>query len=324
MKVFVAGATGAVGKPLLARLVSTGYDVVAMTRSPDKAQAVHDLYPGVVTVVADGLDRKAIIDAVMRTRPEVIVHQMTALAKLTGLKHFDDDFELTNQLRTTGTDYLLEAARAAGARRIIAQSYGNWNYERVGGPIKTEDDALDANPPSSMRRTMAAIRYVESKVPGAAGIEGVALRYGSLYGPGTSIAAGGAIVEAIRKRQFPVVGNGAGVWSFAHVADVASATVAAIERGAPGVYNVCDDEPAPVSVWLPELARAIGAKPPWRVPVWLGRLFAGEAGVSMMTRIRGASNAKAKRELGWQPEYATWRDGFLRLELPLQPQPQLV
>ena len=251
MKVFVAGATGAVGKPLLARLVSTGYDVVAMTRSPDKAQAVHDLYPGVVTVVADGLDRKAIIDAVMRTRPEVIVHQMTALAKLTGLKHFDDDFELTNQLRTTGTDYLLEAARAAGARRIIAQSYGNWNYERVGGPIKTEDDALDANPPSSMRRTMAAIRYVESKVLGAAGIEGVALRYGSLYGPGTSIAAGGAIVEAIRKRQFPVVGNGAGVWSFAHVADVASATVAAIERGAPGVYNVCDDEPAPVSVWLP-------------------------------------------------------------------------
>jgi len=175
-----------------------------------------------------------------------------------------------------------------------------------------------------MRRTMAAIRYIESQVLGAAGVEGVALRYGSLYGPGTSVAPGGAIVEAIRKRQFPVVGNGAGIWSFAHVADVASATLAAIERGAPGVYNVCDDDPAPVSVWLPELARAIGAKPPWRVPVWLGRLFIGEAGVWMMTRIRGASNAKAKRELGWQPEYATWRDGFLRLELPLQPQPQLV
>ncbi len=323
MKVFVAGATGAVGKPLLALLVARGYDVVAMMRSPDKAHPVRELYPGVVTtVVADGLDRNAIMDAVVRARPEVVVHQMTGLARLTGLKHFDDEFELTNQLRTTGTDYLLEAARAAGARRIIAQSYGNWNYERVGGPIKTEDDALDPNPPRSMRRTMAAIRYVESKVLGAAGMEGVVLRYGNLYGPGTSIAPGGAIVEAIRKRQFPVVGNGAGVWSFAHVSDVASATLAAIERGAPGVYNVCDDEPAPVSVWLPELARALGAKPPWRVPVWLGRLFIGEAGVSMMTLIRGASNAKAKAELGWQPEYATWRDGFLRLRLQLQPQPQ--
>lgn len=308
MKVFVAGATGAVGKPLLPMLLANGHAVVGMTRSPEKAQALRDT--GVEPVIADGLDRGAIVDAMARTQPDVIVHQMTGLARMTSLKNFDDEFELTNRLRTTGTDYLLEAARASGARRFIAQSFGNWNYARVGGIVKTEDDPLDPNPPLAMRRTLAAIREVESKVLGASGLEGIVLRYGNLYGPGTSVAPGGAIVETIRKRQFPVVGNGAGVWSFAHVVDVASATLAAIERGVPGVYNVCDDEPAAVAAWLPELARAVGAKPPWHVPVWLGRLFVGEPGVSMMTQIRGASNAKAKRELRWQPRYASWRAGF--------------
>ena len=308
MKVFVAGATGAVGKPLVPLLVSNGYEVVGLTRSPDKASTLRAA--GAEPVIADGLDRNAIIQAVGRCKPDVIVHQMTGLAKMSNLKNFDDEFASTNQLRTTGTDILLEAARAAGTQRLIAQSYGNWNYERVGGSVKTEDDPLDPDPPDSMRRTLAAIRYVESRVLGAAELEGVVLRYGSLYGPGTSIALGGAIVETIRKRQFPIVGNAAGVWSFAHVADVASATLAAVTATTPGVYNVCDDEPAPVAVWLPELARAVGAKSPWRVPVWLGRLFIGEAGVSMMTAIRGASNAKAKRMLNWQPYYATWRDGF--------------
>jgi nucleoside-diphosphate-sugar epimerase len=308
MKVFVAGATGAVGKPLLPLLLAKGYEVVGMTRSRDNAQVLRDA--GVEPVIANGLDRTAVIEAVVRAKPDVIVHQMTGLARMSNLKKFDNEFELTNRLRTTGTDFLMEAARLAGTRRLIAQSYGSWNYERVGSAVKTEDDALDPTPPPTMRRTMAAIRHVEAKVVGADDLEGVALRYGNLYGPGTSVAPGGAIVETIRKRQFPIVGDGAGVWSFAHVADVASATVAAVERGAPGVYNVCDDEPAPVAVWLPELARAVGAKPPWHVPVWLGRLFIGEAGVSMMTRIRGASNAKAKRELGWEPQYASWRDGF--------------
>ena len=308
MKVFVAGATGAVGKPLLPLLVAQGHEVVGMTHSPDKVQGLRAA--GVEPVVADGLDRPAVIDAVVRTRPDVIVHQMTGLARMRSLKKFDDEFELTNRLRTTGTDSLLEAARVAGTRRLIAQSYGNWNYERVGGPIKSEGAPLDPHPPATMRRTLAAIRYLESKVLAADGLESLVLRYGSLYGPGTSIAPGGAILEAVRKRQFPIVGSGAGVWSFAHVADVASATLAAIERGAPGIYNICDDEPAPVAAWLPELAKAVGARPPWRVPVWLGRLFIGEAGISMMTRIRGASNGKAKRELGWQPRYASWRDGF--------------
>jgi 2-alkyl-3-oxoalkanoate reductase len=308
MKVFVAGATGAVGKPLLPLLVARGFEVVAMTHSPDKVSMLRAA--GAEPVVADGLDRNAIMEAVLRVRPTVIVHQMTALARLANLKHFDDEFELTNRLRTTGTDYLLEAAKAVKAERFIAQSYGNWNYERIGGPVKTEDDPLDADPPATMRRTMSAIRYVESTVVGAEGLDGLALRYGSLYGPGTSVAPGGTIVEAIRKRQFPIVGDGAGIWSFAHVEDVAAATVAAIERGAPGIYNVCDDDPAPVAEWLPELARAVGAPAPWQVPAWLGYLVIGEAGVSMMARIRGASNAKAKRELGWQPRYGSWRDGF--------------
>jgi nucleoside-diphosphate-sugar epimerase len=310
MKVFVAGATGAMGRCLVPQLVAMGYEVVAMTRSEQKAASLRAV--GTEPVVADALDRGAVVEALRRAAPEAVIHQLTGLAGATSFKHFDREFALTNRLRTEGTDYLLEGALAAGARRFIAQSYGNWNYERTGTGLKTEEDPFDPRPPANQVKSLEAIRYVESAVLGAAGIEGVALRYGNFYGPGTGIAADGDIVAQVRKRRFPVVGDGAGVWSFIHMDDAASAAVAAIGHGAPGVYNIADDEPAAVAAWLPELAAAVGAKPPLRVPVLLGRLAAGEVGVSMMTRIRGTSNAKARRELGWEPRYRSYRDGFRR------------
>jgi 2-alkyl-3-oxoalkanoate reductase len=308
MKVFVAGATGALGRRLVPILVGRGYDVVAMTRSPAKEGSLRAM--GSEPVVADGLDRAAVVKAVTGSSPDAVVHEMTGLSEMTSLRNFDKEFALTNRLRTEGTDHLLEAARAAGARRFVAQSFGNWDYERTGSGPKSEDDPLDPDPPANQRRSLEAIRYLESAVLGAEGIEGVALRYGTLYGPGTGIAEDGDIAAMVRKRRLPIVGDGGGVWSFTHVDDAATATVAAIERGAPGVYNISDDEPVTVADWLPELARVLGAKPPRRVPVWLGRLATGEVGVSMMTRIRGASNAKARRELGWRPRYASYRDGF--------------
>jgi nucleoside-diphosphate-sugar epimerase len=307
-KVFVAGANGAVGKPLVAQLVAHGYDVVAMTRSPKTSEALRAL--GAEPVVADALDRAALIEAVTRAEPEVVIHELTALTQAKDYKHFDDEFAMTNRLRTEGTDNLLAAAQAAGARRFIIQSYGNWNYARSGATAKTEDDPLDPTPPANQTKSIEAIRYLEEAVLGADGIEGVALRYANLYGPGTGFAADGDIAASVRKRMLPIIGNGAGVWSFIHVDDAASATVAAIQPDARGIYNIADDEPAPVSVWLPDLARALGAKPPFRLPVWLGRLIVGDVGVSMMTQIRGASNVKAKRELGWTPSYASWREGF--------------
>ena len=308
IKVFVAGATGVVGKRLVTLLLASGYEVVAMTRSPEKQGSLRAL--GAEPVVADGLDRAAVMQAVMRAEPEVVIHEMTGLTGVKNFKKFDDEFAVTNRLRTEGTDYLLDAARAAGARRVIAQSYGNWNYERSGNDLKTEEDALDPNPPENQSKTLDAIRYLEDSVVGATDIEGLALRHANHYGPGTGFALDGDLVKMVRKRQLPIVGDGAGVWSFIHVDDLAQATIAAIERGRPGVYNIVDDDPAPVAIWLPELARAVDAKPPRHVPVWLGRLATGEVGVSMMTQIRGASNAKAKRELGWQPRYKSWRDGF--------------
>jgi nucleoside-diphosphate-sugar epimerase len=310
MRVFVAGATGAVGARLVPLLVAGGHDVVAMTRSAAKARGLRAL--GAEPVVADGLDRAAVMTVLARSEPEVVVHEMTGLTGVTGVRDFDAQFALTNRLRTEGTAHLLEAGRAAGARRFVAQSFGNWNYERSGAAAKSEDDPFDPDPPAHQRRSLAAIAQLEDAVLGAVELEGVALRYGNLYGPGTGIAPAGDIAAAVRKRRLPIVGDGGGVWSFVHVGDAAAATAAAIERGAPGAYNVADDEPASVIAWLPELACALGAKPPRRVPVWLGRLATGEVGVSMMTRIRGASNAKARRELGWEPRYATWREGFRR------------
>ena len=299
MRVFVAGGTGALGRALVPALVTAGHQVTASTRSPGKAAQLRAL--GAEPVVADGLDRAAVIAAVKAAAPDVIVHEMTALSALSSFRKFDAQFAVTNELRTKGTDYLLEAAEASGVRRVVAQGYTGWPNQRSGGPVKTEDDPLDPTPAAEMRESLDAIRHLESAVTGADWTEGIVLRYGGFYGLGTSLAPGGEQFEMLRKRKYPVVGNGAGVWSFVHIADAAEATVAAVEHGKRGVYNVVDDEPAPVAEWLPALAQAIGAPKPMRVPRLVGRLLAGEAAVVMMTEIRGASNAKAKRELGWHP-----------------------
>ncbi|MFZ0091048.1 MAG: NAD(P)-dependent oxidoreductase [Solirubrobacteraceae bacterium] len=307
MKILVAGATGAIGKQLVPRLVSAGHDVTGMTRSESKQAMVHSL--GAVPVVADALDPDQVAEAVARANPDVIVHQLTAIGSIDP-RHFDRDFALTNRLRTEGTDHLLSAGQLVGVRRFVAQSYGAWPYARTGGPVKSEEDPLDPTPAHEMRETLAAIRHLEDCVLGAEWTEGIVLRYGAFYGPGTSMAPGGEQFEMVRRRKFPVVGDGGGVWSFIHIADAAEATVAAIERGHRGVYNVVDDDPAPVAEWLPALAQTLGAKKPMRVPRFIGRLFAGEAGVVMMTEARGASNAKAKGELGWRPAHPSWRAGF--------------
>jgi len=267
---------------------------------------------GVEPVVLDALDRDAVMRAVTSIRPEVVVHQMTALPVMLNLRRFDDELALTNRLRTEGTNHLLAAAREAGAQRFIAQSYTGWPNARDGGRVKTEEDPLDRNPPQAMAKTLDAIRALEASVTNASHLTGIVLRYGAFYGPGSAIAPAGEVLEAVRKRRFPIIGGGTGVWSFVHIDDAARATVLAIEGGASGVYNIVDDEPAEVSVWLPELARAIGSAPPYRLPAWIGRLAIGDAGVSMMTQVRGSSSAKAKRVLHWQPQYATWRDGFSR------------
>ena len=310
MRIFIAGGTGAVGKQLVPVLVRAGHQVVATTRSAKKTAALEAA--GAVPAVLDALDRAAVLRAVVAARPDVVVHQMTALASVTSVRNVDAAMAASNRLRTEGTDHLLAAARAAGARRFVAQSFTGWPNAREGGRVKTEEDPLDAHPAPSTVRTLDAIRTLEASVLGATDLGGIVLRYGAFYGPGTSVEPGGFLLEAVRKRRLPIIGGGAGIWSFSHVADIAEATRLAIEAGPPGLYNIVDDEPAEVSVWLPELARAIGAKPPFRVPVWLGRLLAGDVAVRMMTEQRGSSNAKAKRLLGWQPTYSTWRDGFRR------------
>jgi 2-alkyl-3-oxoalkanoate reductase len=309
MKIFVAGASGAIGKHLVPLLVGSGHEVVGSTRSERKAADLRAL--GAQAVVLDVLDAEAVGRAVSEAAPEVVVHQATALADGgTDIRKFDKAFAQTNRLRTIGTDNLLAAARAVEVRKFVAQSYAGWPYAREGAPVKTEDDSLDPRPPGNATESLAAIRHLEERVVGAEWLEGIALRYGGFYGPGTSLAHGGEAVEAVRKRRFPIIGSGAGLWSFVQIEDAARATAAAIERGRRGIYNIVDDEPAPVSEWLPYLARAVGAKPPRHVPLWLGKLIAGEQLVSMMTETRGASNAKAKRELGWQLLYPSWREGF--------------
>ncbi len=308
MRIFVAGATGAIGRQLVPRLVAGGHEVTGMTHSESKLAMLREL--GAVPVVADALDPEQVAEAVGRATPEVIVHELTAIGAL-DMRHFDRDFARTNRLRMEGTDYLLSAGHAVGVRRFVAQGVAGYGmYVRSGGPVKSEEDPLDATPARDMRETLAAIRHLEQAVVGADWTEGIVLRYGAFYGPGTSLAPGQEQFELVRQRKFPVVGDGGGVWSFIHVADAAQATVAAIEHGRRGVYNVVDDDPAPVAEWLPALARELGAKKPMRVPRFVGRLFAGEAGVVMMTEIRGASNAKAKRELGWRPAHPSWRQGF--------------
>jgi nucleoside-diphosphate-sugar epimerase len=311
MRIFVAGAAGALGKQLIPRLVENGHEVTGMTRSESKSPVVAEL--GATPVVADGLDPEQVANAVAKANPEVIVHELTALSGNPDMRHWDRYFALTNRLRTEATDHLLAAGRAVGVKRFVAQSYAGWPYARNGGPAKTEEDQLDPNPVPAMRQSFDAIRYVEDTVTGADWTEGIVLRYGGFYGPDTSVWRGGEVSELIRKRRFPVVGDGKGVWSFVRIDDAAAATVAAIERGKRGIYNIVDDSPEPVSEWLPGIAKAFGAKPPRHIPRWLGRLLAGEVVAVMMTEVRGASNEKAKRELGWSPEYPSWREGLAQV-----------
>lgn len=307
MRVLVAGATGAMGKELLPRLVDAGHEVFAMVRSESGKAAVTRM--GAVPVIADALDSAQVGKAVREANPEVIVNQLTAIGHI-DTRHFERSFAATDRLRIEGTDNLLAAARDTGVRRFIAQSNGAFTYARTGGPVKTEEDPLDRSPVAQMASMIAAVQYMEKAVLGTDGIEGIVLRYGAFYGPGTSMAPGSEQLDMIRKRKFPVVGDGGGVWSFVHIADAAEATVAAVENGGRGVYNIADDDPAPVAQWLPELAAMLGAKKPMRVPRFIGRLAAGPAGVVLMTELRGASNAKAKRELGWTPSHPSWRQGL--------------
>jgi nucleoside-diphosphate-sugar epimerase len=307
MRVFVAGATGAIGRRLVPLLVSAGHSVVGLTHSPGKADMLRGL--GAEAAVADGLDAMAVRSAVIAAKPDVIVHEMTDL-KGADYRHFDNAFATSNRLRTEGTDYLLAAARDVGVKRFVAQSFCGWPYARQGGPIKTEMDPLDPNPPQEFRATLEAIEYLEDAAAGSPAPEGVVLRYGALYGPDTGLFED-SIVEQVRRRRIPVIGDGNGWWSFLQVDDAARATALAIDRGKPGhIYNIVDDDPAPVRDWLPALAKVLGAKPPRHVPVWLARLLVGEHLVVQMTEVRAGANAKAKRDLDWQPAFASWRQGF--------------
>jgi nucleoside-diphosphate-sugar epimerase len=301
MRVFVVGASGAIGTRLVLQLIDRGHEVIGTSRSPAKAERVREL--GAEPVALELLDAAAVRKAVLEAEPEAIVHQATALADLSFSRNFDRTFAQTNRLRTQGTDALLAAAREAGVRRFVAQSFASYRYAPEGGPVKSEDDPLDPNPLPKTGESQAAMRYLDQAVTAAGG---VALRYGGFYG-----AANDGLVEPVRKRQFPIVGDGGGISSFVHLDDAAAATVLVLERDAAGVYNIVDDDPAPAREWLPVLADALGAKPPRRVPRWLARLVAGEAAVMIGTEARGASNAKAKRELGWELRYPSWRQGFI-------------
>jgi nucleoside-diphosphate-sugar epimerase len=311
MRVFVAGATGAVGRELVPQLISAGHTVAGLTRSESRAGAIKRA--GAQPIVADVFDAPAVRQAFMSFQPEVVIHQMTGLSGMTDLSHFDRTFAATNRLRTEGTDLLLLAAREVGVRRFIAQSYCGWTFARDGGAIKSESEELDPDPPQEMRRTFDAIQYLERTVTNSAAPEGIVLRYGGFYGAGTGVLEP-SMIDQIRRRRMPLLGDGGGWWSFLHVEDAASAALAAIDRGKSGqIYNVVDDEPAQVKEWLPALAGTLGARPPLHIPAWIGRLVAGEHMVAMMTQARAGSNDRAKRELGWRPAHPTWRAGFAEI-----------
>jgi nucleoside-diphosphate-sugar epimerase len=300
MRVFVAGASGAIGTRLVPQLIDRGHEVIGTFRSPANADRIRTL--GAQPLALDLLDAPAVRQAVLDTRPDAIVHQATALAHANFSRRLDTTFAQTNRLRTEGTDALLAAAREAGVHRFIAQSFASYRYARQGGMVKTEEDPLDPTPVAGAGETNAAMRYLDQAVTEAGGI---ALRYGGFYG-----AANDGLVGPVRKRQFPIIGNGEGVSSFIHLDDAAAATVLALDHDQAGIYNIVDDEPAPLREWLPVLASVLGAKPPRHFPAWLARLIAGEGGVMMGTQSRGASSAKAKRELGWTLRYPSWRQGF--------------
>ena len=300
MRVFVAGASGAIGSRFVPELINRGHEVIGTYRSPGNAERVTAL--GATAIALDLLDTRAVRAAVLDSKPDAIVHQATALKNARFGRNLDRTFAPTNRLRTEGTDALLAAAAAVGVRRFVAQSFASYRYARTGGPIKMEEDLLDPTPVAGTIETNAAMRHLDEAVTAAGG---VALRYGGFYG-----AANDGLIGPVRKRRFPIVGSGEGIMSFVHLDDAAAATVIALEYGGSGIYNIVDDEPAPTRVWLPVLAEALGAKPPWHVPSWVARVVAGEGAVVMGTESRGASNAKAKRELGWSLRYPSWRQGF--------------
>src|SRR5262245_26726895 len=309
MRVLVAGASGAIGTRLVPQLIDQGHQVTGTFRSPGSAERLRAL--GAEPIALDLLDARAVRRAVLETGPEAIIHQATALADVRFGRSLDRTFGPTNRLRTEGTDALLSAAREAGVRRFVAQSFASYRYAREGGMVKTEADPLDPAPPAMARETNAAMSYLDQAVTDAGGI---ALRYGGFYG-----AASDGLVKPVRRRQFPIIGDGSGVSSFIHLDDAAAATVLALEHDRAGIYNITDDEPAPMSEWLPALATALGAKPPRRVPLWLAGLIAGKGAVMMAVGSRGASNAKAKRELGWTLRYPSWRQGFVAAYAPATP-----
>ncbi|MFI7033412.1 NAD-dependent epimerase/dehydratase family protein [Microbispora rosea] len=310
MRIFIAGASGAIGARLVTQLVARGHQVVGTTRSQAKTGPLRAL--GAEPVVVDALDPDSVADSVAKAAPEVIVHQLTALSGPSGMRQVKRMAAATNRLRTEGTDHLLAAARAVGVGRFVAQGNSLW-MERTGGPVADETGRIEPNPPADAAAAVAALRHVEDAVTGITWADGIVLRYGSFYGPGTGLSAApdAVMTEQIRKRRFPIIGSGDGVWSLVHIADAAAATVAAVEEGETGIYHVADDDPAPVRVWLPYLARTLGAEPPRRVPAWLARPLAGEGAVDMMTRARGISCEKTKRELGWTPQHPSWRTGFV-------------
>jgi nucleoside-diphosphate-sugar epimerase len=315
MRVFVAGATGVLGRALIPQLVARGDEVVGMTRSASKQDLVRSL--GGRPVVADALDPDAVAEAVAGAEPEVIVHELTSLSgpmSIRAARHPErfDGAIMTGRLRTEATDHLLAAGRAVGTRRVVAQSFGAFRFSRTGGPVQTEDEPIDSDRSGLVQPGLDALLYLEQAVTTIAWGEGLALRYGGLYGPGTAVSldADAPLAGPVRKRRMPIIGKGEGITSYVHVDDAAAATAIAVERGKPGVYNIVDDEPAPQREWLPVLAEALGAKPPRHIPRWLARLLAGEMATAMMTEAKGSSNLKAKRELGWQPRYPSWRQGF--------------
>jgi nucleoside-diphosphate-sugar epimerase len=309
MRILVAGATGAVGRALMPRLVRSGHTVFGMARSAARADSVRNA--GAVFLQADALDFAQVSEAVAQARPHVVVHQLTAIPGDLDLRKIDKAFETTNLLRTRGTDHLAAAAAKCGSRRFVAQSFAGWTYARSGGPVKTEDDPLDPAPPIALRSVLQAIRHTETAAMAIPGVEGIVLRYGAFYGPGNTLGEGGHLVGEIRRRRVPLLGKGTGIWSFIHIDDAAAATAQAIETAAEGIYNIVDDEPAQVADWLPRLAAALGAPPPRRVPAWIARLLAGDHAVMLMNETRGASNRKARWEIDWRPRWASWREGFV-------------
>lgn len=308
MRLLLAGASGAIGQTLIPLLIQQQHEVFGVFRNPANADRVQRL--GATPVVLDALDATAVTNQVARIKPQIVIHQLTAIPARIDLRNFDREFVLTNRLRTEGTRNLITAAVNAGAEKFIAQSFAGWSYARTGSAPKTEEDALDPTPPPRLKPTLDALRTLETTVLNEPRLSGIILRYGWLYGPHSAIASDGTMIEDIRKRKVPLVGKGTGVWSFLHLYDAATATVAAITNAKPGIYNIADDDPSSVAEWLPYLAQCVGAKPPIHVPSWLARLLIGEHAVILMNENRGVSSAKAKRELNWTPKWSSWRQGF--------------